>query len=216
MDWEYWIRTATDWLQTIPAVWVYLFIFVIAYLENIVPPIPGDLFVVYGGYLAGMDVLHGWIVWPAAALGGALGFMSLYGVANRWGEKALQSKWLRWADGRGLKRTRGWMKRRGIIVVLANRFLSGARSVISLAAGLSHLNFTKTTIAATISAAVWCGGLVLGGIWVGERWRIIEEYLRTYSHFVFTFIIIFLLFNVIRGFIRNRRDRENIEESVNI
>ena len=41
------------WMEALPPLWAYCIVFLIAYGENVVPPIPGDLIVVFGGYLAG-------------------------------------------------------------------------------------------------------------------------------------------------------------------
>ena len=46
-----------NWLAALPPVWMYVMLFVIAYGENVMPPIPGDMVIVFGGYMAARGVL---------------------------------------------------------------------------------------------------------------------------------------------------------------
>ena len=170
-----------QFLNNIAPIWVYLIIFAIAYLENILPPIPGDLVVVFGGYLVGMGKLSmlPTIFW--AGLGGAIGFMTLFEIGKHIGNRASQKKGLKWISQAQLEKSQGWMKQYGQGIVLANRFLAGTRSVISVSAGISHLNTLKTTISSTVSSFVWCALLVYLGFWLGDRWELVGEWLGTYS-----------------------------------
>ena len=56
-------------------------------------------------------------------------------------------------------------------VVIANRFLAGGRSVISLLAGASRLPVAQTVLWSSISALAWCAALVAAGAWVGTEWE---------------------------------------------
>ena len=80
------------WIASLPEVWAYLVIFVIAYGENVVPPIPGDMVVVFGGYLAGLGLLNFFAVWGLSTLGGALGFMSMYAIGRADGRRLVRSR----------------------------------------------------------------------------------------------------------------------------
>ncbi|MFV1979940.1 MAG: DedA family protein, partial [Rhodothermia bacterium] len=63
-----------DWMARLPPVLMYLTVLVIAYGENVVPPIPGDMIVVFGGYLAGISTLNIWVVILLSTIGGTAGF----------------------------------------------------------------------------------------------------------------------------------------------
>ena len=47
-----------EWMSSLPVLWAYFSILVIAYGENVVPPIPGDMIIVFGGYMRGMGRLE--------------------------------------------------------------------------------------------------------------------------------------------------------------
>lgn len=172
-------------INSVQPIWVYALIFGIAYLENILPPIPGDLVVVFGGYLVGMGKLSflPTVFW--AGLGGAIGFMTLFEIGKHIGRQASEKKGLKWISQEQLEKSQGWMQKYGQGIVLANRFLAGTRSVISLSAGISHLNTFYTLISSTISSFVWCALLVYLGFWLGDRWELVGEWLATYSKVIF-------------------------------
>ena len=62
-----------DWMTAVTPFWAYALILLIAYVENVVPPIPGDLIVVFGGYLVGLGKLTFWGVVLLATVGGVAG-----------------------------------------------------------------------------------------------------------------------------------------------
>lgn len=49
-----------DFSKGVDPLWMYMILFLGAYVENIIPPIPGDTIVVFGAYLAGVGTLIRW------------------------------------------------------------------------------------------------------------------------------------------------------------
>lgn len=172
------------WMEGLSAFWIYATVFVVAYLENVVPPIPGDMIVVFGGYLVGLGRVESVPVVFLATVAGALGFMSMYAVGRYVGEPVLDPQRMRWIPKKTAWRVRAWLKRWGYGVVAANRFLSGARSVIALMVGAAQMRPGQTALWATVSAAVWTGLLVYLGAVVGDNWAVIGEWLKRYSQWV--------------------------------
>jgi len=172
------------WMEGLPAGWIYVTVFAIAYLENVVPPIPGDMVVVFGGYLAGLGRVEFVPVVVLATVAGALGFMSVYALGRWVGEAALDPSRLRWVPKRAAWKARDWLRRWGYGVVAANRFLSGARSVISLMVGAAKMRPVPVALWATLSAAVWTVLIAYLGAVVGENWTVIGDWLARYSQVV--------------------------------
>ncbi len=172
----------TQWMLSIPPLGAYVVVLMIAYGENLLPPIPGDLIVVFGGYLAGLGQLG--LVWVVllSTLGGTLGFMTMFVIGRRVGDAVFDPDRLKWVPKRQIKRVSIWLRKYGFGVVLANRFLSGARSVISLTVGMAQMHVGKTTLFSAISAFVWCSLIAYGGYALGENWERVGDYLQTYGH----------------------------------
>ena len=189
-----------DWMTGVPPLWAYLILLVIAYGENVLPPIPGDLVIVFGGYLVGLGTLNFFLVVLLATLGGALGFMTMYAVGARLGKEILDPKRYRWLPKQYIFKAQAWMKRWGYAVVAANRFISGARSVISLAVGMAHMPAGRTAAFATLSAAVWTFLITLAGYIVGDHWEEVSVYLQRYGQVVMVLIALLIAIQIFRSY----------------
>ncbi len=200
-----------EWMAGVPPLWAYLIILVIAFGENVLPPIPGDLVVVFGGYLVGLGKLNFVVVVVLATLGGAVGFMTMYALGARLGTAVLSSNRYRWLPKAYIFKTQAWMKRWGYGVVAANRFLSGARSVISLTVGMAHMPAGRTAAFATLSAAVWTVLITFAGYIVGDNWEGVSVYLRRYGQIVLAVIVLFILIQIIRSYRVRKRPGEEIK-----
>lgn len=181
------------WIRVLPPVSIYLVFFLVAYFENIIPPIPGDALVAFAGYLAAENVI---LFSPALILvtiASVIGFMNVYWLGSHWNEqmeKHGHQFWMvRFIPIEYIERVQHWMGRWGQGVILANRFLAGTRSVISLAAGMSRTDVTKTTISSFISSILW-NTILLGFGWiVHSNWKIIGHYLSIYGWVILGLII---------------------------
>ena len=195
------------WMEALPVFWAYVAILTIAYGENVVPPVPGDLAILYGGYLAGIGKLSFWPVVGLSTLGGALGFMTLYGLGFRVGEAVLDPNRMRWVPKQGVERARVWIARRGWWVVLFNRFLSGVRSVISLTVGIARMDARRTALLATTSAFVWTLLIVYAGYALGDNLDLVKKWMAAYGRIMGSLITLFVLVWLVRKVWQRRKAR---------
>lgn len=190
------IQEAVQFINTLPPLSIYLVFFLVAYIENILPPIPGDVLVAFGGYLAAESIIGLVPILLLTTIASVIGFMSMYWIGSRWGTQIEEGSrlWLlRFIPLNYINKTRSWMQRWGMGVVLANRFLAGTRSVISLTAGLSHTRIGMTIISSFVSSILW-NGILLGFGWVvHENWRLIGEYLSVYGRIILGGILLIVL-----------------------
>lgn len=172
------------WMEALPPLWAYVAILVIAYGENVIPPVPGDLAIVYGGYLAGVGELSLVMVVGLSAFGATLGFMTLYALGHRLGEAILDPTRMRWVPKAGVYRARAWIERWGWWVVLLNRFLSGVRAVISVTVGIARMDVRTTAVLAATSAVIWASLLAYGGFALGDNFDVVLRWLAAYGRIV--------------------------------
>lgn len=184
----------------IPPGWAYLVILVVTYVENVAPPIPGDLVVVIGGYLVGVGTLDFVLVVLLSTLGGLAGFMTMVVLGERLGNSRLASGRLGWLPKQHIAKVQAWLLRWGYVVIAANRFLSGARSVISLAVGMAGMAKGPTACYALASALAWTFLITLLGYYVGGNWEIVADYLRQYGRVVFGLILFVLAVQAWRAY----------------
>lgn len=189
---------------------IYIFLFLIAYLENVIPPIPGDLPVAFVGSLVALGDLSFSACVASASVGSLLGFASMYGIGQFIGQRIytaesaknsaaespappVQSGILaairRFFPPESLDEVREKFAQYGYWLIAANRFLTGSRSIISVSAGLSHLNFFYVHLCALFSAVLWNALLVYGGYLLGDNWETLGYYITTYG-LVFTVLVL--------------------------
>ena len=193
--------------------WIYATVFIVAYLENVVPPIPGDMIVVFGGYLAGLGRVDLVPVILLATVAGTLGFLSMYAVGLKFGEAVLDPDRMRWIPKTAAWKVRTWLQRYGYGVVAANRFLSGARSVISLMVGVARMRVGPVALWATVSAALWTAIIAYLGAIVGDNWAIVGEWLKRYGQGITLALVVgALLYVGVKAWQRRAGSQRNGED----
>jgi membrane protein DedA with SNARE-associated domain len=201
---EEWLFDFLQWMQTVAPIWVYLSLLVVSYLENVLPPIPGDIVIVFGGYLAGVGHVSFPLVVLLGTLGGVAGFMTVFSVGYRFGDAAMDPDRLRWMPKRRIYRAREWLLRWGYLLVAVNRFLSGLRSVISLTVGAAHMDPLKTTLFSLVSALIWTVLLTYAGLVLGENWSHVGVFLTRYGKVIIGTILVVVLVQMIRKILAAR------------
>jgi len=197
-----------EWIQQLPTIAIYLTILGIAYVENVLPPVPGDLIVVFGGYLAGSGQLNLAGVIILASIGGVAGFMSMYVIGWRVGDAILKENRMRWIPRRRIHRATEWFSKFGYGLIAANRFLSGLRSVISLTVGMAKVDPLRTLFYSSLSTIIWVVLISVLGFELGENWEAVNDYLSRYSLIVTILIIIFIGLQITRYWLNIRKTAE--------
>lgn len=209
MDVIEFMQSFADWLQTLPPVGIYATLFLVAYVENLIPPFPGDVNVVIGGYLVGLGLIGFMPSVLYVSLGSALGFMTMYAVGKVLGDAIEDPNRLKWIPKGPMMKAKGWLQRWGYGVVAVNRFLSGTRAVITLLAGASDLKPVRTAVLSFVSAVAWYSLLVYGGYSVGANWESILPILAVYGRIIMGILMAVLGFYVARWWLRTRKPRES-------
>ncbi len=205
------VQQIVDWILTLSPVYIYLIFTLVAYVENILPPIPGDVLVAFGGYLAAEQVISFVPVLTFTTIASVFGFMSMYAIGWYFGDRIEQERhrfWLmRFIDVKYFDKISRWMSRWGQGVILANRFLAGTRSAISLASGMSKTTVYSTIINSFISSILWNTILLTFGWIVHENWQIIGHYLNVYGWIVLILIVIAICVRVVYKRFQQRENK---------
>lgn len=196
------------WLQQLSPLEILAVVFFFAYIENIFPPSPSDVLLVFGGTLIGLGMIDFASMLVAATLGSTLGFMTAYGLGRYFDQRLLQGSASRYLPVNAIAQVSKWFQRYGYGVIIANRFLTGTRAVVSVFAGISKMNFAMTTLLCAISAAVWNFLLLYLGKSFGKNWRNVMEYLSVYGEIITALIVIVLLILGWKYFRQKRKGAE--------
>jgi len=180
-------------LTQVNPIWVYIAVAAIAYIENIFPPFPSDVVVVFAGSLVGLGTIDFTSALLLATVASTIGFLSMYKIGDWFGDKILEAGRIKFLPKESVLKVEVWFRRYGYFVIVANRFLAGTRAVVSFFAGMSELSLPKTTILSFLSALVWNAILLIAGQKLGQNWQAISFYLETYSKTVTTIVIVVVL-----------------------
>jgi membrane protein DedA with SNARE-associated domain len=181
-------------LNNLPNETIYFFLFFIAFIEYVLPPVPGDTLMVFGAYLAGTGKLDILAVYILTTLGSIIGFLILFFIGKYYGRKFFLKKNYRFFPKELILQIEKWFQRYGFGLIAANRFLSGARSAVSLFAGMSNTNVYSTTLAALVSSMIWNALLLSGGYFLGKNWQLVVTIVMRYNQLIFILFILLLLF----------------------
>jgi len=146
----------------------YLGILFLMVLENVIPPIPSELIMGLGGVLVAKGEMRFWPLLVFGTIGSTAGNYFWFWLGNRFGYKRLKpvvNRWGRWltVEWRDIERASAFLRRHGQWVVLAARCSPCFRTIISLPAGLAHMNFWRFTAFTLIGTALWNVLLIAGG-----------------------------------------------------
>jgi membrane protein DedA with SNARE-associated domain len=203
---------AIDFLSSVPWYWVLIIAFLTTFTENIFPPAPGDSILVFTGTLIGLGVVGFIPLLLISTLGSTLGFAVMFYFGSKFDTALMKSDKFQFISRDALKKVELWFNIYGYKLIVANRFLSGTRAVISFFAGMSKLNFTKTIILSAFSSLIWNSILLYFGFAFGDNWEAIDNYLSIYGKIIFPVAGAIILFFLIRWFINYKNGNGNKKE----
>ncbi len=186
---EFW-NTFLVFLDHQPPGWIYFFLFVGAFMENLFPPIPGDTLIVFGAYLAGRGVISIWPAYLAMWAGSALGCLAVYGLAFWKGRAFFLRLNIRFLSKENMDYTERWFSRYGNKIIVFNRFLPTARAFVGLMAGIGQMHPVRMVMYVMLGTFLWNSLLVYLGLMVGKNWQMVIDMMKTYNQVVLGMMVV--------------------------
>ncbi|HSJ90941.1 MAG TPA: DedA family protein [Ilumatobacter sp.] len=133
------ITDASEWLEDFSSNWYFLvIIFVVAYLDSVVPIVPSETLVIVGGVAAGVGEQSLLLVILCGAVGAALGDNTAYLIGARMSGLIRR----RAARSPKLERRLEWANEqiafRGGPLLVTARFIPGGRTALTISCGITH------------------------------------------------------------------------------
>lgn len=175
------VEQATGWLQSLSPAGVLAFIFFVAYIENLVPPSPSDVLLVFAGTLTGLGTVGFGPALIAATAGSVTGFLSAYFIGRYFQQSVVSGSMSRFLPVGTIETAEALFRKYGYGVIVANRFLAGTRAIVSFFAGMSKMNLPLTTLLCGVSALAWNALLLSLGRAFAGNWRAAAGYVEVYG-----------------------------------
>jgi membrane protein DedA with SNARE-associated domain len=165
-------------LASLPPELIYAFIGLGAAVENFVPPIPADTFVLLGAFLAARGRADPWVVFFVTWIMNVGSAVVVYLLAHRFGKTFFTEHHLGKLvlNERQMSHIDQFYRRWGTPAIFVSRFLPAFRAMVPVFAGVTHVRFWRVFIPLAAASALWYGALVYLGAMAGKNWQAIISF----------------------------------------
>ncbi len=166
-----------EWVLNIVNQFGYVGVAFLIFFENVFPPIPSEVILTFAGFMSTYTSLTPPLLIVAATMGSLLGAIVLYGVGRCLSPERLECL-LSGKIGRvlhlkseNLKTAMDCFLKQGKRTVFLCRCAPLLRSLISIPAGMSHMNMGAFLIYTTLGTLLWNTVLIYAGVLAGRSWE---------------------------------------------
>jgi membrane-associated protein len=150
------VTDLTDWLDEIAANWWFLLaIFVVAFLDSVIPIVPSETTVIIGGVAAGSGDQPLVLVIVAGAAGAFLGDNTAYLLGKRMSGYFQRRAERREKFAARLVWASSQIRRRGGLLLITARFIPGGRTALTLTSGITRQPHAWFAAWVAVAAVIW-------------------------------------------------------------
>lgn len=173
-------------LTRLPPWLLYLILGAGAAVENVVPPVPADTFVLAGALLAARGAAHPMLVFLVTWAFNVLSAVGVYFVARRYGRTFFKMPVARWLLREPqLHQISGFYARYGVPAIFVSRFLPALRAMVPVFAGISGMRAWKVVPPVVVASGIWYGFLVYLGAFMGRNLQTIVRIFNSVNSILF-------------------------------
>jgi membrane protein DedA with SNARE-associated domain len=192
-------------------------VFLLMVLEHIVPPFPSEIIMPFAGFVAGEGYLTFLGVLAAGTIGATTGSIIQYFLGKKLGRDRVKDFVCRYGkfflmSGRNLDRAMDAFQRRGKLAVLAGHMIPGARSLVSIPAGIEQVELKWFLMLTLLGTFLWNLLLVTAGFFMGRNWPRVLEFLEAYKNVLLVVIGVALVFFIVKRLRKGNNSKEGCEE----
>lgn len=204
------LETLFSFVTTVIQMFGYFGIFFLSLLESANIPVPSEVILPFGGFLAAQGVFSFWWVVIWGTLGNLVGSLVSYGLAYYFGRKPILflSKLLLVSID-DLDMAERWFKKFGNTSIFFARFVPVIRTFISFPAGLFKVKLFYFSWLTLVGSFLWSLLLTYLGFVLGENWQSLGDYFRQLDYLIVAIIFLVAFWWVYRH-VRHRRAHSKI------
>ena len=165
-----------NWLASLPAPAIYATLSVLSAVENVFPPVPADVAVALGAFLAQRGEINapllGVLCWVANCASAAW----TYFLGRRHGAAFFAQGWRsKLLPPQAMQAMHEAYERHGAVGIFLSRFLPGVRAAVTPFAGVAGLSPLRALLPAAVASAIWYALLIAAGTALGLQWAAIRD-----------------------------------------
>ncbi|SFE84610.1 membrane protein DedA, SNARE-associated domain [Sulfitobacter brevis] len=193
-----------DWLAGIVEQGGYVAIAFLMLLENVFPPIPSELIMPLGGYLAQQGTLNPVLVVIAGSIGSLAGTTLWYYGArklNRDRVYALIDRhgWWLTVTREGMEKAEERFKRHQGAAVFWGRMLPAIRTLISVPAGFARMSLWRFLALSMAGTIIWVSLLTAAGYLLGTQYDKVSGWINPVTNVLFGALAVLYVVRLLRG-----------------
>jgi membrane protein DedA with SNARE-associated domain len=159
------------WVSGLSGLAIYGVLMALSAVENIFPPVPADVAVVLGAFLARQGTVSAPILGVLCWLANTASAAGMYFYARAHGRRFFATGWRRkLMPPEAIAALETAYRRHGIYGIFFSRFLPGVRAAVTPFAGVAGMSPARALIPAASASAIWYAFLIAAGSFLGQSW----------------------------------------------
>jgi len=151
--------------------WAYAIVFLLSYLDAVVPVVPSETAVITAGVVAASGDLSLAVILPAAAAGAFLGDNTAYLIGRRYGVRINERFFTSEKARKRVQWAQSQLSERGGELIAVGRFIPGGRTAVTLSAGTLRFPWRRFALFDAASAIGWASYASLLGYLGGSAFE---------------------------------------------
>ena len=164
-----------EFLDGVSPATLYALLALMAFIEAIFPPMPADVIVALGSFLAAQRGANLYVTITVIVGGMSLGAASIYWVARHYGAAWMHERLRRMGVDTAERRLEALYGRYGLGALFVGRFVPGLRMFVPPAAGMLRVPFWPAIGLITLASVLWYGLIAALAFRVGSDWELFRE-----------------------------------------
>jgi membrane protein DedA with SNARE-associated domain len=165
------LQALLDWLVQLPHPTLLAAMVALAALENIFPPMPADVLIAFGAFVAARQQASPLPAFLAVLGGNMAGAILMYALGRHFGAAWTEAKFhLRHKDTAD-SRLSSWYARYGVASLFLARFIPGVRAIVAPFAGALKTPVVPAMVAICFASVVWYGLITILAFRAGNDWE---------------------------------------------
>jgi membrane protein DedA with SNARE-associated domain len=161
-----------EWVAHLPEVLVYVVLMALSAIENVFPPVPADVAVVLGAFLAQHGLTSAPLLGVLCWLANTASSSGMFFYARRHGRRFFEAGWRRkLMPPEAMAAIERAYARHGVLGIFVSRFLPGIRAAVTPFAGVVGMSPVRALVPAAAASAIWYAVLVGFGSFLGVNWK---------------------------------------------
>ena len=192
----------------------YFGVFFLILIENVFPPIPSEVILLFSGFFSTYTNLSDLYMIVASTLGSFLGAIILYYIGKIFNKERLKKivngrlGKILFLKEKDIDKAEDWFVNKGNNSVFFCRFVPIVRSLISIPAGMSEMPMGKFIIYTICGSMIWNTVLICLGYRLGSNWEYVLTILDKYQMVVIVILVIIFGYVIIKFYRKKRKSKK--------